>query len=182
MGLADGVAWWPSLSPGGRKFATQRSDPITRNAIVTVFDVATGAELTRIEVPGSLLANLEFAADGSTLSGIVFDRRRAPATPSLSVAEFRSWDTATWQEKPTRRITINPDRMGPAVFSPDGSWLAKPRHPDLFAPEAIIWDLATARPRAVLKSANSPVLYRDRKLLATTSKDGRTRIWDLSPE
>jgi WD40 repeat protein len=45
--------------------------------------------------------------------------------------------------------------------------------------EVIVWDLATGRPRCVLKDKASPVISPDGRTLATSMPDGTVVLWDL---
>src|SRR5438046_3208034 len=64
------LRWRPSghitqmvFAPGGTRFATWHSEHYTTSAL-TIWDVPTGRELRRIELPGAQMLSLHWLADG----------------------------------------------------------------------------------------------------------------------
>jgi WD40 repeat protein len=56
--------------------------------------------------------------------------------------------------------------------------MGKPTPPPLI--EAVVWDVTAGKPRAVLPCDSRPCLSQDGHLLATSTPEGTTQIWDLS--
>ncbi len=108
------------FSPDGRRLATTSAEmhgPITeRNHKVWIWDLETGRELLRLDVPN--VAALAFSPDGRRLAG----RVSAASNPD-ELGELRVWDTATGDTVLTRKFARS-RIFGDVAYSDDGKLLA----------------------------------------------------------
>lgn len=130
--------------------------------VIKLWDVATGQETKEVNAHENSLVGLKFSPDGSRLV-------------SSSRQELRIWDFPGMQQLQT--LTEPATRVIGFAVSPDGRLIAS-SHTDR---QIRLWDLATGRPRAALKTqAPSSILEfsPDNQVLAAVT--GQTvRLFDL---
>ncbi len=169
------------FSPDSRKIAVRGTDLQFKVRTITVFEVETGRELTRISVPGPVvIPSMWFAPDGSTLNLIRWDNLSGGATPF----HFFSWDTATWGRREDRPLPLK--RHDIVAVSKDGRTLAAG---DFHAPQVTLWDVDSGRQLTSLTvgKRSSPAgvwvwslgFSPDGSTLAVGRDEGELELWDL---
>jgi WD40 repeat protein len=179
------------FSTDGRLLAAGRNDA----PAVTLWDAGTGRQLATLgggdEDSTAGIWSFDFSPDDATLAV-----GRNDGTIEL-------WDLGTRRRRATLR-EHSPDyypqmiafRPGPGTPISAGLAWARPtssvasltRHALAWAmgrqraPEVILWDVASGRPRVVLRGQSFPVVSPDGKLMATEGRDGTVTLWDLPPE
>ena len=182
-------------SPDSRQLATcwYHGFGITKEA--NIWDAQTGARLSTLTAHGSSLNNFEWSPDGSAFLTASDD-----GTVKLwDAATWHLWRTITYQQVDVRRETGSllaaiftrkkiPDRRNirarfadrgrtvviysanelPQLWSVEGQYIAP-----LFTPAERI-----AQSNISYLYHTPPLLSRDGRLIATTTHDGDTRLWD----
>ncbi|MGW8225072.1 MAG: nSTAND1 domain-containing NTPase, partial [Anaerolineales bacterium] len=162
-----------TFSPDGAYLATAGSDGAAH-----VWDVGTGVEVRSIPIETPSLA---FSPDGSFLATV----------PEAQYDRVIIWDISSGQE--VISLCCHDIRIGEVEFSPDGTRLATAGQEGV----AKVWDVETGKEIITLVGhaggvdalafspecagpPESPFHYCGR-YLATGSRDGAVRIWDVSP-
>lgn len=136
--------------------------------------LAAGTRFARVRL--YTLPSLEDAGEINA-SDTVWDVTFSPDSKTLAIADHTNvvklWDVATRRQLKT---LVGPPGVMPrsVSFSPDGNVLAVGHHPDV-----LLWDVATGKVRAELKTAGSPVaaFSRDGTMLAASDSSGNFKIW-----
>jgi WD40 repeat protein len=158
-------AWAVAFSPDGRTVAS--IDPTSRTDLR---DAGTGALVRTLVGPGLSVHSghsLAFTPDGS---GLV-----------LGTAEgYEVRDVSSGRRVVALPGPAAPSSLGTLPFSPDGSALATGFQDGT----AVIWDVATWKPRATCQGHGGPVtgaaFSPDGRRLATSGRDRTVRLWDVS--
>jgi WD40 repeat protein len=161
----SGVFAAMEFSPDGRSLAVG-----TKDAVVTVWDVAAGVERSpRKRVAGSVLC-LAFSRDGQKIAA-----GTAGGNPTIAL-----WDVKTGKNLMEFSSTERVDRL---AFSPDGKMLASAS--SRTGSTLHLWDATTGRQIRPLESA--PALYDvafspDGKWLAGAGDDNdlKIHIWEIN--
>jgi WD40 repeat protein/DNA-binding SARP family transcriptional activator len=132
-----------------------------------IFDVASGEQTGSLQGHVSGAADVGFTPDGSRIVTAGFD------------GTVKVWDAETWEEVATFR-----EHQGPVIdlqISADGTLVASGGEVDVK-----VWDIDTFEVEAEAFGHSGRVdaidISRDGSLLLTSSTfDGTTRLWDLSP-
>lgn len=171
FGDAAPVAYHATFSPNGKLLATLEG----RNpSSVNIWDISERKKIhTMKEGRGALMSHLlAFSPDSKML-----------AFPSVS--GVRVWDVAAGKEL-YRLETETKTRIGCVAISSDGKWLAAASFPDVGDSDHAIhlWDMATGKAVDALKGheGNIVALAMSPKsnVLASASRDGTIRFWDLA--
>jgi RNA polymerase sigma factor (sigma-70 family) len=158
-----------TFSRDGQMAAGAAKGPGKDSTVVYLWDPATGEEIHRWEVRGCVVDAMAYSSDGRTLA--IAGRGEAATTIRL---------LNTGDGKETKQWTDPTHRQIPAVaFSPEGKTLASGSDRWLR-----LWDVATARQRAVYKGHQAPItsiaFTPDGKAVCTASEDSTALVWDLS--
>jgi len=160
-----------AFSPDARRFALGIRDSIT------IFDVDTGKELTRLANPGAFLARLAFSPDGGRLA-ISAPPIAAPGNNghAISVIELDSQTELFSVEAPDKNA-------GPVAYSADGKLLAVMSGNQEM--KIRVLDAQTGDERQsfehVPSSPHALCFSHDGRRLACGFFDGTALIWDLEP-
>jgi WD40 repeat protein len=168
-GRADAVAF----SPDGQLLATAGAGDVVR-----LWDVSSGQLVRSLPRKSGLAESIAFSPDGRLL-----------ATAGAGGAA-RLWEVATGRL--VRPVT--PASASDVAFSPDGLLLATAGGgirsvPGVVAAAAVdraawLWDVATGSLLRRLMGHDDPVqavaFSPDASMLATSSRDGAARVWNLS--
>jgi WD40 repeat protein len=191
------------FAPDGKSLATCGND-----ALVRLWDAATGKEIRRFEGHKGSLEGLAFSPDGKTilsagndgiarlwdvatgkevrqlaghqgtLTAIFSPDGKTVATKGGSDATGRLWDAATGKELHTFKVAR--DTGSPLAFAPDGKTLAVV-HPDF---TLRLLDSTTAKEVQTFaghgEALNSLDFSPDGKVLASAGGDGLARLWDVA--
>jgi WD40 repeat protein len=157
-----GVLLAVAVSPDGARIAALHDG---RGA--TVWDIATGAEVTRIAMgTGHDSKALAYSPDGRWLAGTSADQK----TVSL-------WEAQTYQL--AAQFPGHADRIRSLAFSPDGRMLASTSSDRTVR----VWDVTTGQCQ-VLRGQTDEVFaaafHPDGKRLATAGRDQAVWLWDLA--
>ncbi len=149
---------------------------------VALFDTSGPTVVERGVLPGidQEVRSLTFSRDGTML-----------ALAGLDDQSVRLWDMSGNQ--PQERATLTAQRGVSAAFSPDGKTLAilnqdgRVHRWDVSMPQPIDWGVLSShdkrlgggRPR--IKDQAMVVFAPDGKSLASTTIEGRIRLWDMTP-
>jgi WD40 repeat protein len=195
-----------AFSPDGKLLAgaggiqrTRRGVNVTDDAIVQLWDAATGKKLRRLSMKdGDEFCTVDavaFSPDGKRLiaSG------RANVTSAGVVLQFycskvRAWEVATGKPLPHLSAGMIDIDQGPAaslfphqrpgispsiIFSPDGKMLAMNRWQETIP----VWEAATGQQRLLLEGHTQSTVCvafsPDGRTLASSSWDNTIRLWDL---
>jgi RNA polymerase sigma factor (sigma-70 family) len=165
---AEGV-YEVAFSRDGKLAAAAAKGPGKDATTVYLWNPATGAEVHRWDVRGCVIEALAFSRDGRTLA--IAGRGETARTIRL----FKTADgkqAKQWADPSRQRILA-------VAFSPDGNTLACGSDRWLR-----LWDVATARQRAVYKGHQAPItsvaFAPDGKAVFTASMDTTALLWDLS--
>jgi WD40 repeat protein len=172
------------FSPDGRTIAA-RGVKIGGVSSVVVFDASTGTRLLRVPIEHGYIAHVWYSRDGTTLNLIVLENAPQPNASVVTGGTFRSWESATWKERPARPFRPRP--KGVLAFSPDGRFLAAAEQPKS---AVVLWDLETEETVAKLTcpvSARTPSLLKiwslafstEGSTLAVGMVDGAIHLWDV---
>ena len=172
-------------SPDGRTIAA-RGVKIGGVSSVMVFDASTGTRILRVPIERGYLAHLWYSRDGTTLNLIALQNTPQPNVSVVTGGTFRSWESATWKERPARPFRPRP--RGVLAFSPDGRLLAAAEQ---VKSEVVLWDLETEEAVATLPcpvSTRTPSLLKtwsvafstDGSTLAVGMVDGSIHLWDVA--
>ncbi len=150
-----------SLSSDGTKIVIATLDKIR------IWDVNTGVELKRLlGYKTSLSSKVAFSPDGTQVA----------ATIKMSTGEaVRIWDVDTGR----REVTLEqPNNIYSMAFSPDGNQIATGSDCTL-----IVWDIIKRKTIRVWNGhsyfVDSVNFSPDGRMLATASKDGTAKIWNI---
>ncbi len=140
----------PVLDPQGHRLAgySRSSDGSWR---LCLWDVETGAEITRVELPPTgrepMPFPLLFSPDGRRVAATLHTGR------PFDAAEIRRCQLVLW-DTTSGRLTRLGDAMGARAFSADGSRIAAVyggQYSDATSAEVGLWDVATGRQVLLLK-------------------------------
>lgn len=153
-----------AVSPDGRLLASASG---LRNSHIQLWDLVAQKEITTFE--GAFAV---FSPNGKMLTAI----RSAPG--KLNANEVQVWEIATRRE----RVSLLATGLGRSLaFSPDSRLLAVGAVNE--DTNAYVWDLVSGEQRAVLRGHKTYVMATafspDGKVLATGSKDGAIKLWDI---
>jgi WD40 repeat protein len=113
-----------TISPDGRWLLgyPERNPRASSGILVKILDARTGAERTRVEFGYPDLKSFRFSPDGTAFHFVSADDWSKTLPPQIPW-QVRTWDTATWVERPARTVLVpNSDLL--LSVSPDGSTLA----------------------------------------------------------
>jgi WD40 repeat protein len=151
------------FSPDGARLATTQTD-----CVATVWDVATGAVIGRLEGHGGRVRTAAFSPDGRLIATVGED-----ATP-------RVWTVGADAVTLTRTLEdVHKNSVESVAFSADGRWMVT----SASRPEnrAVLWDTAEWRPRELKGHADrveTAAFSGDSRWALTASEDGSARVWD----
>ena len=107
----------PALSPDGRFLATAKRDEHRRggtpNSAIRLWELASGQEVARLDLPEDGTSDLAFSPDGQFLVACCARSTRIPHDQVV-----RLWDVGTGQEM--RHFTGHLGMIWSAAFTPDG--------------------------------------------------------------
>jgi RNA polymerase sigma factor (sigma-70 family) len=149
-----------AFSPDGKSLASASDDGAST---VSLWDAATGKELTLLRGHRNTIRALAFAPDGKTLATGSNDRT------------IRLWDVATGKELRRSEATAE---VSTIAFSPDGKTLASGGEDPIQ-----LWDPATGkllRRLDGLPKANGLAFSPDGAVLASTGEGKAVRLWDAA--
>jgi hypothetical protein len=135
----------PALSPDGRILATRKGDNRlgggTPNSAIRLWELASGQEVARLEVPEDGTSDLAFSPDGRFL---VASCVRSIVIPIPHDQVVRLWDVDTGQE--LRHFTGHLGLIWSAAFAPDGRSVIS----GSMDGTALVWDISDliSRPKA----------------------------------
>jgi WD40 repeat protein len=150
-----------------------------RDSMVRFWDIAAHrlVKSRRVSTPGQLDMHVALSPDGRTMA--TTDQR---ATGGKERGAVRLWDLATGRQRAV--LDHNPGWLRSVVFSPDGRTLATndpdPSDRNNFTLAKVkLWDVATGRVTATLRSGSVPLAYSpDGRLLAASGRDNTLTLWD----
>lgn len=164
-----------ALAPDGKSFVVGGAREITENngmvqivigetGVVSLWDLATGKERRRLEVPQAVLA-AALSPDGKTLA---YDQNQT----------IHLLDVASWKE--VGRIPIAEGDAYKLAFSPDGKALAASCRNGLQ-----FWNVATGHPLLPFDSHLAAVdtiafTANGKQLVSTCQETGVARLWDTT--
>jgi len=145
------------FSPDSRRLARNHLD-----GTLSLYDLTSGEELKRL--PGAHFKGLTFTRDGSRLAC------QQEANPVVEIRETAAWGKVL--------SLTNSCPAGRCAWSPDGKRLAvacQDYH-------IYIWSMETSRQLSVLEGHSTSILHLEFNhagdLIASSSFDGTTRLWD----
>jgi WD40 repeat protein len=151
-----------AFAPDGKSVASAGTD-----GVVLIWDVFTGMARTQ---PGKSEAvfSVAYSPDGKTLASETWNDQRPD--DQQSIIEFR--DSVSGK---LLAAVYEHSWQGDALrYSPDGSLLV------LAGNEVMVWDVAAARPRVILKGGARCITFSpDGKTLAIGSGDRTIKLWDV---
>jgi RNA polymerase sigma factor (sigma-70 family) len=163
-----------ALAPDGKSFIAGADREITEGdgmirfvvrseGVVSLWDIATGKERRRLEVPQQVLA-ITLSPDGKTLA---YSQDRT----------VHLLDVASWKER--RRIDLTEGMLFNLAFSPDGKTLATSGRNDIQ-----LWDATTGRPllpRAGHSASVDTIAFKaiGKQLVSTCRETGVARVWEV---
>jgi WD40 repeat protein len=149
--------WSLAFSPTDNTLATANADHTLR-----IFNVATCAEIERLEGHGGEVTCVAFSGDGQRLVSGGYDK-----TGML------------WSAHPDRTLTTISNVISSPVFSPDGQWVAAGIGQDTVA----LWEVATFRPKKIFAGAHDALAFSsDGSGLITRGTNYFLRTFDVASE
>jgi WD40 repeat protein len=157
--------WTTAFSPDGKTLATGSGEAKGQPGELSLWDVATGRELTSIQEDRSIRW-VVFSPDGRTVA----------TAEHNNTAKLR--DVASGEILRTF-AGHGPGIVDAAAFSPDGKVLATPG----WDRTVRLWEVATAREIRTLRGHDDAVFHvaysPDGRTIGSASRDGTARLWDV---
>ena len=152
----EGKVWWIAYTRDGTRVVTASA-----NGVASVWDVATGARLLRLEGHDGDVLRIALSPDGTRIVTAGKDHTA------------RIWETATGR---SLQILSHGERVWDAAFSPDGTQIVTASQDET----AKVWDVATGRELLTLRhkgAVTTASFSPDGARVITASLDHTAAIW-----